>query len=41
MIIVDLTNAKDKADVCERFYKKLGFAKHQDPASWDALGDYL
>lgn len=41
MMTVDLTDVKDKADVCERFYKKLGFAKHQGPANWDALGDYL
>lgn len=38
---VDLTDVKDKADACERFYKKLGFATHQGHANWDALGDYL
>lgn len=41
LMTVDLTDVKDKADVCERFYKKLRFAKHQGPANWDALGDYL
>jgi len=41
MMTVDLTSVKDKAEVCERFYAKLGFFKGNGPASWDALGDYL
>ena len=40
-LTVDLSNVKDKEDVCERFYNKLGFGKWEGKASWDALGDYL
>lgn len=40
-LTVDLTDVNDKADVCERFYNKLGFAKRDGNPSWDGLGDYL
>lgn len=40
-LTVDLTDVKDKGEISERFYKKLGFAKSKGEPSWDALGDYL
>jgi len=42
-ITVDLSNVKDKNDVCERFYNKLGFDvnKQKLGGNWDSLGDYL
>lgn len=41
LMTIDLSGAKDKTEICKRFYAKLGFDRRKSPANWDALGDYL
>ncbi len=40
-LTVDLSGVRDKEEVHDRFYSKMGFPNREDKSSWDALGDFL